>query len=205
MHTKQNYTNTSITVKTPQPTVFKIAPSFNLNNTGSFLVNITNMPTSLQNVTVTQIKFNTTQTSFAGQVVLIGETRLFNCSFDWISYRGKIATISVNASNYMVSQTVTLPSSLWNVLGHVNPSDKRTFNLTVESNVNSLNATLARVAVVFENKTIFQAQGIGLLVQGGNNVTLSFSWDWTSYATKTVKVTVYTTQDVAFEDTFTFP
>jgi len=205
VHTKQNFTDVTKTVKTPQPLIFKTSSSFSLNATGYFLVNATNSPTSTQDITVTQIRFNTTQANFTTQVVPIGETRQFNCSFDWMNYRGKTVPVSVNASGVVVSQLVTLPSVVWSVAGHANATEKRLFNVTIMSSGTSLNATLARIVVTFGNTTIFQAQGVGILVQGGGNVTLMFTWDWSAYATKTVKIAVYTTQDKTFEATYTFP
>jgi len=204
VYTRQNYTAVSRTIpNTPQPAIFNITPSFNLTDTSHFLVNVTNTPISLQNITITQIKVNTTQASFTPQAIPIGEWRQFNCSLDWASLRGKVVYVSVNASNVIVSQYLTLPSVSLNVFGYGNASDKTKFNITVISHSNSLNATLAKIVVVLANQTVFQSEGIGFLIQAGTNVTLTFSWNWSLSDLTQAKISVYTTQNLVFNGTFT--
>lgn len=212
VYTVQNYTATSKPdVKTPDSVSFEITPSFNLSDTNSFLVNVTNMRTSLFDINVTEIKLHLNQTGAAPQVVPPGGWVQFNCNYNWTSWRGMSRMVYVNASygspasRLIKGQAVILPSVYWVISGQTNAGDKRAFNVTVESHGNSFNATLAKMVVTYGNQTVFQSQGIGFLIQPTQTVTLTFPWDWTTYATKTVKIVVYTTQDVVFEDTFAFP
>ena len=190
---------------------FEITPSFNLSDTNSFLVNVTNMRTSLFDINVTEIKLHLNQTGAAPQEVRPGKWVQFNCNYTWTSWRGMSRMVYVNASygspasRLIMGQAVILPSVYWIISGQANAGDKRTFNVTVGSHGNSFNATLAKTVVTYGNQTVFQSQGIGFLIQPAQTVTLTFPWDWTTYATKTVKISVYTTQDAVFEGTFAFP
>ncbi len=211
VYTVQNYTAISKLVKTPDSVSFEIAPSFNLRDTNSFLVNVTNMPTSLFAINITEIKLDLNKTDVAPQVVPPGGWAQFNCTYNWTSWRGMSRMVYVNASygspvaRLVMGQALILPSVYWNVSGHADAGDKRTFNVTVESNINSLNATLAKIVITYGNQTVFECQGIGFLIQRNQTVTLTFSWDWTTHATKTVKMAIYTIQDMEFNSTLTFP
>jgi hypothetical protein len=81
----------------------------------------------------------------------------------------------------------------------VTGNNGKEFNITIENSNNStLNATIARIVVRFENGTVFQSEGVGYLVETGKNVTLIFSWDWSAYKTKEVTISIYTTEDLEF-------
>ena len=94
----QGFTPATKTVKTPSSLVLEITDlNFNLNGTSHFLAKIANMPVSLGNTSVINIKVKGTQASNASQLVPIGEERIFNCTFDWRSFRGKVLTLLLNS------------------------------------------------------------------------------------------------------------
>jgi hypothetical protein len=206
VYTKQGYTPASkIVPHTPGEIIFHISSSFNLTDTAHFSVNVTNMQCSLQNITVTQIKLNTNLTSFTSGNVSIGEWRQFNCDFDWATFRGSTVTITVNASNTIVFQNVTLPHMLLKIVNanFTTTGNGKEFNVTIENIGNSSrNATIARIVVRFGNDTVFQSEGIGYVVEVGKNATLTFSWDWSEYETEEVTISVYTTEELEFFNTF---
>jgi len=205
VYTKQGYTPVSKTVKTPKEIVFKINVNFDLMDTAHFSVNVTNMPCSLQNITVTHIKFNTNLTSFTSAEVSIGGWKQFDCAFDWASLRGSTVTITVNASNVLDSQNVTLPYMKLQVLNANFTTDinGKVFNVTIENIANTkANATIARLVVNFGNETVFLSEGIAYIVGIGNNVSLVFSWDWSEYEGETVTIHVYTTDGLEFASDF---
>jgi hypothetical protein len=208
VYTRQNYTAVSWTKKTPRPIIFTIASEFNLTDTGRFLVDVTNTPISVKDINVTHVKFNTTEANFGpSQQVSINQTKQLSCTFNWTSYRGKTITIHVNASNIIVSQMIQLPSVQWNVTSPAffAQDGKNMFNITIQSTGNSLNANLSKIVITFQNRTIFQAEGIGVQILGNSNVTLTFLWNWSLYSTDLVKIGVYTSQDLEFDGTFTIP
>ena len=206
VYTKQGYTPVSkIVPHTPGEIVFKISSSFNLTDTAHFSVNVTNMPCSLQNITVTQIKLNTNPSNFTSQTISVGNWSQFICEFNWTAFRGSAVTITVNASNTIVSQNVTLPYMLLRIINanFTATGNGKEFNVTIENIGNSLlNATIARIVVRFGNETVFQGEGIGYVVEVGKNATLAFSWDWSDYKTKEVTISVYTAESLEFFNTF---
>lgn len=205
VYTKQEYTPVSKIMRTPKEIVFNINTSFDLSDTTHFSVNVTNMACSVQNITVTQIKLNTNQTSFTSENVSIGEWRQFDCAFDWVSFRGGTVTIIVNASNVLVSQNVTLPYVQLKVINadFITNEDGQIVEVTVENIGNSkVNATILRLVVSFGNETVFQAEGIKYIVEVGKNVTLTFSWNWSDYNTKEIKISIYTLEGLEFSNAF---
>jgi hypothetical protein len=206
VYTRQGYTPVSEMVKTPPEIVLKIMANFNLTDTEHFLVNVTNMLCSLQNITVTQIKFDTNQTSFTPQNITAGDWKQFNCTFDWTAFRRNTVTVTVNASNVIVSQNVTLPYMYLKIINanFTTTENGKNFNVTIKNIENSLlNANITRIVVHFENETIFKVDGIEYITEVGKNATLTFSWDWSLYKNEEVTISVYTSDDLEFVDTFT--
>lgn len=203
IYTKQNFTAVSKTVVSPQSIVFKISPVFSLNSTAYFLVNVTNTPVSLESIKVTEIKINSTKAGVTSQTIPIGEWRQFTCFLNWTDLRGEKVYVYVNASNVILSQNLTLPSVQFDVSGHGNSSDKTKFNVTIVSNSNSFNATLDKIVVILGNETVFQCENLGFLIQPGDNVTLTFPWNWSSIDLTKVTISVYTTENLVFNGTIT--
>jgi hypothetical protein len=56
--------------------------------------------------------------------------------------------------------------------------------------------------VSFGNETVFQAEGIKYIVEVGKNVTLTFSWNWSDYNTKEIKISIYTLEGLEFSNAF---
>jgi len=206
VYTRQGYTSVPKMVKTPPEIALKIMANFNLTDTEHFLLNVTNMPYSLKNVTVTQIKLNTNQTSFTPQTVPIGERKQFNCTFNWTAFRRNTVTVTVNASNVIVFQNVTLPYMYLKIINanFTTTENGKNFNVTIKNIENSLqNTTITRIVVHFENETVFEVNGIEYIIEVGKNVTLTFSWDWSLCKNKEVTISVYTSEDLEFVDIFT--
>lgn len=198
-YTRQGFTSASKTVKTRQSVIFEITElNFNLTNTGYFLVNVTNMPCSLQSINVTQIKFNENITEMIPSFgeILAGKERRFSCAFNWTSFRGENVTVMVCTTDGLnKSESVTLPSTELKVIDanfETSVNGKR-FNVTVKNVKGSLlNVTVARIAVIFGNKTVYQSEGIGFPIEVSKNITLTFSWDWSLYENEEVTISVYT-------------
>jgi len=206
VYTRQGYTSVPKMVKTPPEIALKIMANFNLTDTGHFLLNVTNMPYSLKNVTVTQIKLNTNQTSFTPQTVPMGERIQFNCTLNWTVFRRNTVTVTVNASNVIVFQNVTLPYMYLKIINanFTTTENGKNFNVTIENIGNSLlNANITRIVVRFENETVFKVDGIEYIIEVGKNATLTFSWDWSLCKNKEVTISVYTSEGLEFVDTFT--
>jgi len=206
VYTRQGYTSVPKMVKTPPEIALKIMANFNLTDTDHFLLNVTNMPYSFKNVTVTQIKLNTNQTSFTPQNITAGDWKQFNCTFNWTVFRRNTVTVTVNASNVIVFQNVTLPYMYLKIINanFTTTENGKNFNVTIKNIENSLlNANITRIVVRFENETVFKVDGIEYIIEVGKNATLTFSWDWSLCKNKEVTISVYTSEGLEFVDTFT--
>jgi hypothetical protein len=206
VYTRQGYTSVPKMVKTPPEIALKIMANFNLTDTDHFLLNVTNMPYSFKNVTVTQIKLDTNQTSFTPQNITAGDWKQFNCTFNWTVFRRNTVTATVNASNVIVFQNVTLPYMYLKIINanFTTTENGKNFNVTIKNIENSLlNANITRIVVRFENETVFKVDGIEYIIEVGKNATLTFSWDWSLCKNKEVTISVYTSEGLEFVDTFT--
>jgi hypothetical protein len=206
----QGFTAVSKTVTTPQSLVFDITDlNFYLNDTDHFLAKITNMPVSLGNITVTKIMVNGTAAVFGSQIIPIGNSTVFNCTFDWRSFRGKIGNITVQLSNNeTISETVTLPIVDLKLL--VDPEN----DFSSTEGIPYVNITL--VNSIFSNKTVNVTQIIfkvgnitntidgiltnptllpnGYVLNIGSNVAILCPWNWTLYSNQTLTITVQTAE-----------
>lgn len=222
-HTRQEFVSRLKTVKTPPQVVWKISDvEFNLNDTGSFSVNITNARCSLQSINVTQIKFNETVTETAApsfEEILAGGERRFSCAFNWTSFRGENATVMVcTADGLNISKSVTLPSIELKI------SDELAFakstagilyvNITVLNTVFSAqNVTITQIIFETENATDvidgtltspkLIPDGYVLLVDA--NVTIVCPWNWTLYPNQDLTITLQTAEGFSLSQTFQIP
>jgi hypothetical protein len=221
-YTRQGFTSASKTVKTRQPVIFKITElNFNLTNTGYFLVNVTNMPCSLQSINVTQIKFNENVTEITpsfGEILAGGERR-FSCAFNWTSFGGENVNVTVcTADGLNISKSVMLPSI------ELKLSEDPTFekstvgipyvNITVSNTVFSAEkATITQIIFEIENATdIIDGtltnpklipDGYVLIIDA--NVTIVCPWDWTLHLKQDLRITVQTAEGFSLSQTFQIP
>jgi hypothetical protein len=221
-YTKQGYTSHPKTVKTPPRIVWKITSvNFNLASTGYFLVDVTNMPCSIDEINITKIKFNQNQTVTAPEFAVLsrGEQALFNCTWNWTVHRGEDVTITVDTEDGLsVSQSLTLPSVELKIdacdFGESAAGTKYYFNLTVSnSQLSSRDVNITQIVVETENAT-YTIDGTitsptiepdGYILTIGANVTIYCPWNWSLHSGETVKITAYTAEDFRAMKTTTTP
>lgn len=219
-YTQQGFTSSPKTVKTPQPIVFKITElSFNITDTGYFLVNVKNMPCSLQDVNVTQIKFNENTTDFESQIVpRDGKERQLNCPFDWKDFRGANVNITVHtAEGLNISETITLPSVRLEI--GLPTFDELAIgipyvNITISNTIFSArNVTITQIIFETENATYvidgtltnpkLIPDGYFLIIDA--KITVVCPWNWTPYSTQNLTITVQTAEGFSTSQTFQIP
>jgi hypothetical protein len=218
----QGFTPASKTVKTPQSLVFNITDlNFYLNDTNHFLAKIANMPVSLGDFNVTKIMVNGTATVFGSQIIPIGEERLFNCTFDWRGFRGKIGNITVQLlNNETISEIITLP--IVDLKLSVNQSDfgksaegTPYINITVTNSIFS-NKTVNITQIIFKRGNITETADGTLttptllpnrypLLNIGANVTIFCPWNWTLYLDQNLTITVQTAEGFSVSQTLQIP
>jgi len=209
IYTKQGFIVPSKIVITPPSIVWNITDvKFDLDDIEHFLVNVTNTLCSLQSINVTQIRLNENVTEITPSSLRIsaGEQRQFSCAFNWTSLKGENSTLMVcTADGLNISKSITLPSVKLKI---INVSFKtsegvRYLNITVENVKESLlDVTVARIVISLENETVYESKGIGTLIEVGENLTLTFSLNWSSYENEEVTISVYTEE--GFEATARF-
>lgn len=118
-HTIENYVATTVKL-TPKRVIMTIASiSFDAVNTGAFEVKVRNSAFSVEDANITRITV-TLENGTVKEISIItpspphllspGSTIIFNCQFDWTSYRGKNITVTVYAAKgYTASSIYTTP------------------------------------------------------------------------------------------------
>lgn len=224
--TKQGFTLAPLTVRTPSSTVWNITDvNFDLDHTGYFLVNVTNMPCSLNEINVTMILIDENVTTINPPFAILTNDAqgTFNCTFDWKPLRGQSVTIKVatqDGSN--MSTIVTLPSVklklpdsnlVFDLLHNIETNSTIPYiNVTVSNSINSLqNLTITEITIETDNATYTIDNTLtypklapnGYVVTIGENSTFICLWDWTLYLTQTIKITVYTAEGFQVSRTYT--
>jgi hypothetical protein len=207
VYTRQGLTPATMTVRTPPSTLWNITDiRFDLEHPGYFLLNATNLPTSLQNVTITSISvINGTRTITINQtipglpyILHIGETQTFNCTFAWAAYRGRNVNATISTQEGLkLSVLVAIPSIKLKLLGDtpvfsdlVIPPSNITIpylNVTIWNSDNSIqNVTIKRIVIVTDNGT-FEIDGSlsypklvpnGYVLRTGQTITIICPWNY---------------------------
>ena len=193
--------------KTPPSIVWNITDvKFDLDDTEHFLVNVTNMLCSLQNITITQINLKENETSFEPQMIPIGKEIMFDCTFDWKKFIGENITITVLTEDGLsVSKLITIPRVGLKLLDK--PAISELFfsyiNITILNSNNSLqNVTITKIIFETLNET-YEIDGTltyptlapdGYSFKIGEKVTIVCPWNWALYLGESLKVTIYTAE-----------
>jgi hypothetical protein len=171
---------------------------FDLDDTNYFLVNVTNVKTSLNNITITQVRLNQSLASFNQTTLSPDEQKIINCTIDWKSFIGKNVTVTVTRDNSAnITKTITIPAvqlKLGDVFGTgynaTTPFLTIYVNITVSNPINSLtNVTVTRIVFEVRNSTFEMEYNLtypklgqnGYILKIGETVTFMCEWDWTRY------------------------
>jgi len=233
VYTRQDFTPATVTFRTPHAALWNMTSVvFDLDHPYYFLLNVTNLQTSLQNVTVTGISVtNGTKTITINQttpglpdLLGIGEPpRTFNCTFAWAAFRGRNVTITISAQGGLtLSTSASIASVKLQLLGDtpvfgdlVIPPSNITIpflNVTISNSNNSvMNVTINRIVITVGNKT-FEIDGSlsnpifqnGYVLRTGQTITIICAWNLFSHVPTGSKmtVTVYTVEGVQVSRTW---
>jgi hypothetical protein len=205
--TKQNFTVTELARATPSVVVWKLdTVGFDLDDLEHFSVNVTNTLVSLQAVNVTEIDFNENSTIINSTLVEPGGQVTVDCGFNWTSFVGQNAAITVYITygpNATSSQyTLQLPYiKILNVSFSNFPTGNPYVNVTIfHSQFSKLSANITKVLVKTDNET-FSVDGTlmspkigpeGYNLIAGTEITVVCPWDWSPYTGKEVTVIMQT-------------
>ncbi len=224
VYTKQGFTTSNSTERTPPAVVWNITDvKFDLDYPECFLVNVTNMPCSLNEINVTSILLdgNATFMNPPHAVLANGTQAMLNCSISWGHLIGNNATVTVlieDGSN--VSRVVVVSSVGLKILGKPVISELHApelninityVNITIWNSNNSLkNVTITRITFETDNST-YEIDGSltypklvpnGYVLEKGENVTVVCLWNWGSFLGFHLRVTVYTTEGYEISETW---
>jgi hypothetical protein len=212
----QEFAPASLTVRTPEPINFEITGvDFNLTDTTHFAMNITNAASSTDGIVPTQISLGGNNASFVSQTIPIGETRQFNCAFDWSNLRGMTVTGNLSIANgQYVSGSITLPSvdlTISDTIGFNTTSEGLTYvSITISNSAFSIQAaTITNIIFTTSNSTDYINETIpslvpnGYLLPVGTEVATVCQWYWKGHYGQSLTITVKTAE--GFTATKTFP
>ena len=212
----QEFAAASVTVLTPKPINFKITGvNFNLADTKHFAVNITNVASSTDAIIPAQISLNGSSVGFPSQAIPIGETKQFNCTFDWSGLRGITVTGNVSANGQYLSGSITVPSvdlTISDTIGFNTTSEGLTYvNITISNSAFSIqDATIASIIFATSNSTDYINETIprlvpnGYLLPIGAEVAMICPWYWKGYYGQSLTITV-TVEGFTATKTFQIP
>jgi len=229
VYTRQGFTPATMTVRTPPATLWNITSVvFDLDHPDYFVFNVTNLQTSLQNINITGISItNGTRTITINQttpalpnVLGIGESQTFNCTFAWASYKGRNVTVAISAQGGLTLSTPATIAFIKLELRDLVESNVdiaiRYLNVTIVNSANSLkNATINRIVIATGNKT-FDIDGSlsnptlipnEAVVIPGQNITIVCPWNFANYWSLGSKLTmtVYTVEGIQASGTWVHP
>lgn len=186
------------------------AAVFTTADTQHFNVTIRNSEGSASDLNVTKVtvtmengtEFNVREiTPSIPQLLRIGTTNTFRCTWDWTYYRGMNATITVYTSQgYAFHRTETTPKAAQLTISDATFSTANVtfFNITVKNSENSIvAANLTTVEILFSDGTsqevpVEPPPGLPYTLPIGETVTLKCLWDWSNNRTETIAITVET-------------
>lgn len=209
-NTTQGFVSQPATFTTPALVAGRISQTgFDLNDTGHFTVNVTNLLYSLDTINVTEIYFNNNATIMSYALVAAGGQATFVCGFNWSSFVGQNAIITaqvtygLNNSLLLLFQTNVPYFRMSNVTFADFPLGNPYMNVTVgNSAFSKANATIIQIFVQTQNGTQpidgtisypkISPQGYSIVA--GTEQTITCPWDWSPYVGTNVTVVVQTAE-----------
>ena len=222
VYNTQSFETASRLMNIPLPVIFEISGlDFNITNTGYFTMNITNLPASTREISMSKIMFNDNATSFENQSIPIGQQRQFNCTFDWSSFKGQTILITVNTSDgFVTAESITLDSVDLRILRTLDTTAFNTtaegtpyVNITVLNTIFSIkNVTITQITLATSNSTYtvngttsMQLSPNGYLLVIDSSATIVCPWNWNLHTGETLTVTVQTAEGFAASQTYQIP
>ncbi|MGD8565021.1 MAG: hypothetical protein PVF96_01575 [Candidatus Bathyarchaeota archaeon] len=225
--TREGFTITRKTIDSPTEIVWNLTETnFDLDRTDHFLVKMENKPISTDDINITKIMLNGTETSFINQTLLIGEEKLYNCTLDWSGFIGTTTNITVlgktvqtreelNYSKIVEIPPVSLKLTDFKTTEITVPQYNITrpvINITISNSNNSIqNVTIKSIILETGNKT-YEIYGSltypdlnltsnGYLLLIGEKLEVSWLWNW-NYIGFNIKVTIHTDEGYIISETW---
>ena len=208
-YTKQGFTSTPQTARTPAKYAAHINDvHFDLNDLGTFSVNITNRAYSMLTVNVTTIEINQSATGITPSLIAPGTNATFTCTFNWSSLTGQNVNIKAHlmygSTEIQVIYSLKLPYLEITNATFINlPPETPNVNLTVKNTeFSKLNATIVNVLISNGTTPLLVIGSSGYQINAGSELVIACSWNWIPYTGKDITVTMTTTDGFQVSATF---
>jgi hypothetical protein len=216
--TLQGFPVQNKTVTTPSASIWSVNNvQFDLDDLEHFTVNVTNAPASLGNINITEVDFDQYNTSMSPVVVAPANSSLVVCSFNWTSFVGLNANVTVygvyvpTQNETTITETQSLPYvKVADAQFSSFPTGNPYVNVTVfESQFSPLTANITQISVTVNNVTsvldgtlsVPTIGSNGYVLSKGEQMTFVCPWNWSTG--QSVTFTVQLAQGPAVSATFT--
>jgi hypothetical protein len=208
-YTKQGFTSTPQTARTPAKYAADMNDvHFDLNDLGSFSVNLTNRAYSLLTANVTLVEIDQNPTVIIPGLIAPGTNATFTCVFNWSSLTGQNVNVKAHlmydSTEIQVTYSLKLPYLEITNATFINvPPETPNINLTVRNTeFSNFNATIVQVSISNETTPLLVIESPGYQVNAGSEIAITCSWNWMPYTGQNITV-VMTTAD-GFQVSATF-
>jgi len=198
-HTKQGFNSTSLTVRTPTVYAGRIEDvHFDLDDTGHFTMNVTNLAYSLQTANVTAIYVNQNPANMTITLIDPGQRVILDCTYDWSSFVGTNVTIRAylkyGSNETQLTYSLKLPYLKITNTSFFNLSPESPYiNITVRnSEFSKVNATITSILIRNETAPLLVVGSTGFQVTVGSETSIIYPWNWNPYVGKDVTIIVTT-------------
>ncbi|MGB8779551.1 MAG: hypothetical protein WCD81_02760 [Candidatus Bathyarchaeia archaeon] len=212
-NTEEGFVSGSETVTTPLGVAANINNVvFDLNNTGLFLINMTNMPYSLNTINVTEVDLNQNQTVTSATLIAPGAPSTLTCVLNWSSLVGQnvtvIAHFTYGSNESLLTYNLTVPYLEITNASFIYLSPGSPYlNVTIyNSEFSQINETVTQMNTVAANGTMLiswqSAADAGQQISIGSVVEMLFALKWEPYVGQNVTITIQTADGYQTSATF---
>jgi hypothetical protein len=212
-NTEEGFVSASAAATTPLGVAVNIDNVvFDLDNTGLFLVNMTNMPYSLNTINVTEVDLNQNQTATSATLIAPGVQSTLTCVLNWSSFIGQNVTVTAyvmyGLNESLLTYNLTVPYLEITNASFIDLSPGSPYlNVTIyNSEFSQINETVTQMNVMAENGTMSiswqSANDSGQQISIGSVVGMLFPWKWEPYVGQNVTITIQTADGYQTSATF---
>lgn len=198
-HTRQGFNSTSLTVRTPTANAGRIDDAyFDLDDTGHFTINITNLAYSLQTANVTAIHVNQAPANITTTLIDSGQRATLDCVYNWSSFVGANVTIRAylkyGSNETQITHNLKIPYLKITNASFFNLTQENPYiNITVRnSEFSRVNATITSILIRNETAPLLVVGSTGFQVTVGSETAIIYPWNWNPYAGRDVTIIVTT-------------
>ena len=208
-YTKQGFTSTPETARTPAKYAANVSDvHFDLNDLGSFSVNLTNRAYSLLTANLTLVEIDQNATVIIPGLIAPGTNATFTCTFNWSSLTGQNVNIRAHlmygSTEIQVTYSLKLPYLEITNATFINvPPETPNINITVRNTeFSKFNATIVQVLIRNETTSLLVIESSGYQVNAGSEIVLAYSWNWIPYTGNNITVVMTTIDGFQVSATF---